>query len=639
MCSEVYNVGVRRSAHCPSGRYELTPLSALGSGGVFGITIAHVRAYRARFYDRTSGPTAEEGICTLRPVRLVLALALFGFVVVASDVAAAGRAKSPAEATVFIRLVGDVHVTVQEFGITTTADREHVEIGTGSGFVISPYGYVLTNAHVVHDGDRVSTSGTSTIKVTVKVSTIQVCFPAEAAAARGPASACSEASVAASDQTLDLAVLFVNGANLPYVALGDSDTVSSGQPINALGYPFGRRVEVGQSVTAPDLVPSVSTAPGAISAMRTGDAGERRYLQVTSAVNPGNSGGPVVDRDGFAVGVIRMGLRDAAGIAFAIPINLVRDFLESRGLDQVMPTRRLRLGPLQMFEGKAVGLRVPEGWTDVSRFRSHVETGTNPSHIVLRIDRVLSPWNARQLEQVLVGSESFERFVAATNESQTASGAADARILTGRAAGTASGGDEEIRMEYAILDVGGEKLVARYIGPTPEVAFNAGVLRESLTGLDGQTIVSASPDPIERLQWVPAPTTDETSHIPVPASWVLEPGGPSSCSRLPAATAVIAAYSPQDFSVGVRAAVWSVAEFTPELAASMCSTGRTPPASVSYASRAEWLGVSYSVAGLFVRLAPGRIAQLEAIAPDQKSGLARALLAAWSQIVSAKPIP
>ena len=189
---------------------------------------------------------------------------------VATDAVAAGRAKSPSEATVFIRLVGDVHVTVQEYGITRTADGEHVEIGTGSGFVISPYGYVLTNAHVVSGGELVSTA---TTKVTVKVSSIQVCFPAEAADARGPAPACSEASVYASDPTLDLAVLFVSGTNLPYLALGGSDAVTSGQAITAIGYPFGRRVEVGQTVTAPDVVPSVSTSPGAISAFRAGDSG------------------------------------------------------------------------------------------------------------------------------------------------------------------------------------------------------------------------------------------------------------------------------------------------------------------------------------------------------------------------------
>src|SRR5437667_307006 len=136
---------------------------------------------------------------------------------------------------------------------------------------------------------------------------------------------------------IDLAILYVSVPNLPYVALGDSDVVIAGQPVEALGYPFGRRVEVGLPVEARNVVPEITTTPGAISATRNGEAGERRYLQVTNTVNPGNSGGPIVDRDGFAVGVITMKLRDAAGIAFAIPVNQAKDFLELHGVDQQLP--------------------------------------------------------------------------------------------------------------------------------------------------------------------------------------------------------------------------------------------------------------------------------------------------------------
>src|SRR2546425_425201 len=102
--------------------------------------------------------------------------------------------------------------------------------------------------------------------------------------------------------------LSMDGSNLPYVALGDSDVVTTGLQVDALGYPFGRDVEVGRATSVSDLVPNVSTTPGAVSAFRANEAGERRYLQITNSVNPGNSGGPLLDRDGFAVGVIRMRL-------------------------------------------------------------------------------------------------------------------------------------------------------------------------------------------------------------------------------------------------------------------------------------------------------------------------------------------
>ena len=208
---------------------------------------------------------------------LVVALA----VALTPGAAAAQRARSPADATVFIRLIGSVHPEFEELGIKRTADVERVEIGTGSGFVISPYGYVLTNAHVVESGEPFRiTKGLQRATVTLKVSSVNVCFSGEAMAARGMSAPCAEASITASDPNLDLAVLFIAGSsNLPYVALGDSDVVAAGLTVDALGYPFGREVEVGRVATAPDLMPDVSTTPGAISALRTNDAGERRYLR------------------------------------------------------------------------------------------------------------------------------------------------------------------------------------------------------------------------------------------------------------------------------------------------------------------------------------------------------------------------
>ena len=573
----------------------------------------------------------------MNPVTLTVVLAALVFMF--TGTAAAERSKSPADATVFIRLVGNVHVEVEEFGIKRAADRDHVEIGTGSGFVISPYGYVLTNAHVVSDDQLVLASGTRTVKVAVKVSKIEVCFPPDAADGRGPSTACIEASVYMSDSSLDLAVLFISAANLPYVALGDSDAVTAGQPINALGYPFGRQLEVGQAVTAPDLVPTISTTPGTIAATRAGDAGERRYLQISTNVNAGNSGGPVVDRDGFAVGVIRMKMADAAGIAFAIAINQVKDFLELRGLGHLMPARRMRLGPFQMIEGKGVGLRLPEGLTDTSRFRSRLETDPSSSDIALRIDRVLSPWSAKQIEQVLVGTQSFEPLATAASESQISPRPDGTRLLTGRAAGTAFNGSEEIRMDYAILDLGAEKLVARYIGPAPQVAFNAALLRESLIGVEGQPIVGTDLERVETLRWIVAPATDGKSRVPVPGGWVVEPGAPSSCTGLPPASAVIAAVAPRDFTVNVRAAVWSAAEFAPEQAAAMCSPGRHRAPSASYASRAEWLGVPFLMEGTFIRTGPGQITQLEVMAPDQKGAFVHALLATWIKTIPSAPYP
>ena len=75
-------------------------------------------------------------------------------------------------------------------------------------------------------------------------------------AARGLLVPCAEASIAGADRDRDLAILFVSGSsNLPYLPLGDSDVVAAGLAVEALGYPFGREVEIGKVGTASDLVP------------------------------------------------------------------------------------------------------------------------------------------------------------------------------------------------------------------------------------------------------------------------------------------------------------------------------------------------------------------------------------------------
>jgi len=325
---------------------------------------------------------------------LVLVLALMPGAV------SAQRARSPADATVFIRLIGTVHADIDDGGIKRTVDVERVEIGTGSGFVISPHGYVVTNAHVVESTEPLRlTKGLKTATITFRVSAVNVCFTAETMAARGLPVPCADASVAGADRDRDLAILFLNGStNLPYLPLGDSDVVVAGLPVEALGYPFGREVEIGKVGAASDLVPDVSATPGAVSALRGSDAGERRYLQITNGVNPGNSGGPVVNRDGFVVGVVHSKLAKADAIGFAIPINEVKDFVDTIGLDQAMPVRRLRLGPLQNMEGKGLSLRLPEGFADRAPFASRVETDA-AADVGFRLDRVVSPWTTKRLEE------------------------------------------------------------------------------------------------------------------------------------------------------------------------------------------------------------------------------------------------
>jgi S1-C subfamily serine protease len=543
---------------------------------------------------------------------------------------AAQRAKSPADATVFIRLTGSVHAEFDDAGIKRTVDLDRVEVGTGSGFVISPYGYVLTNAHVVENGEPLRLAkGFQKATITLKVSSINVCFSAEAMSARGMTSPCAEASVTASDQALDLAVLFIGGSSgLPYIALGDSDVIAPGLAVDALGYPFGRDVEIGRVATAPDLVPDISTTPGAISALRANDAGERRYLQVTNSLNPGNSGGPLVTRDGFAVGVIHSRLTKGKEIGFAIPINEVKNLLDSHGLDHVMPTRRLRLGVFQTIDPKGVALRLPEGFIDRSPFMSHLETEAAAGEVGFRLDRVLSPWTPKRVEEALVSSQAFEPMSMAPRPGRDQARPPVPDMLLGGAAGTSGDGGREVRMDYAVLDLGPEKLVGRFVGPAEPMAFNESVLRDSLLTLQGERFIASELRPADTLNWSTMTDAGGRGVLPVPAGWVLEPGRPAPCRGLPAPSMVASAFPARDATVVLRAAVWPP-DVVPETAAQACSSRRGSLGPASYATSTSWLGVSYVIEGAFTRTGASQVVQLEVLATEQQSAFARTLLGIW----------
>jgi S1-C subfamily serine protease len=539
----------------------------------------------------------------------------------------AQRAKSPADATVFVRLIGSVHVEYEDLNGKQVMDVDHVEIGSGSGFVISPQGYVLTNEHVVRSGDEIKASrGLQRATLTMRVQSIEACFGAEAAAAQGMTSRCLPATVSAADATRDLAVLYVGGSNFPYVALGDSDVIGPGLAVDALGFPFGRDVEVGKVATVRDIVPDVSTTTGTVSALRTNDAGERQYLQITNSVNPGNSGGPIITRDGFAVGVLRSKLTNADGIGFAIAINAVKDFLESRGLDQLLPVRRLRLGHLQTFDAKGVALRLPEGFTDVSPFPSHIENDAQSGDIALRIDRVLTAWTARRIEDTLLGSRTFETLELTAREVPKTTKPDDTWPLLGGAVTASGAAGGEMRVDYAIRDLDSEKLVARYVGSSESMAFNESVLRESLISLQGRRFAPQQLTP-ENLSWSPPGGTADGS-VPLPVGWVVIPGVPSTCRGLPPPSATLAASPAQDASITLRAAVWPAGDVAPVTAASECSPRRAGLGEASYARSATWLGVPYVIEGVFAR-AGSRLVQLEVLATEQHSAAARTLLTAW----------
>ncbi len=188
--------------------------------------------------------------------------------------------------------------------------------GMGSGFIISPDGYVLTNHHVVADAGEVKVKLGDRREFTAKV--------------------------IGSDQQYDVALLKIEGKNLPTVRVGDSNTLKPGQWVVAIGSPFG----LDNSVTA-----------GVVSAVGRSTGGQdQRYvpfIQTDVAINQGNSGGPLLNTRGEVVGInsqIFSASGGYMGISFAIPIDLAMGAVE-----QIKKTGRVSRGQLGAIVGAITG--------------------------------------------------------------------------------------------------------------------------------------------------------------------------------------------------------------------------------------------------------------------------------------------
>ena len=170
------------------------------------------------------------------------------------------------------------------------------QMGSGSGFIISGDGYVLTNNHVVTDASRV------TVVMTDKRE--------------------FDAKVVGRDPNTDVAVLKIEGNNLPTVKLGSSDVLQVGDWVLALGYPMS----LGETVTA-GIVSAKGKSLGIMRQNRNADAPLEHFLQTDAAINPGNSGGPLVDLQGRVVGIntaLASPTGTYSGYGFAVPIELAK---------------------------------------------------------------------------------------------------------------------------------------------------------------------------------------------------------------------------------------------------------------------------------------------------------------------------
>lgn len=170
--------------------------------------------------------------------------------------------------------------------------RERVtRTSLGSGVLIRPDGYILTNQHVVLKGSRIH----------VTLMTEQE----------------FEATLVGSDSDSDLAVLKVQGSNLPHAEIGQSDDLMIGETVIAIGNPFG----LSHTVTT-----GVVSAVG--RTLQTDDQAYYDFIQTDASINPGNSGGPLLNIRGELIGINTAIYQKAQGIGFAIPVNRARRIVE-----------------------------------------------------------------------------------------------------------------------------------------------------------------------------------------------------------------------------------------------------------------------------------------------------------------------
>lgn len=173
------------------------------------------------------------------------------------------------------------------------------ELGLGSGIIVSENGYIVTNWHVA--GNKYSTC-----YVTIDNGEIY------------------SGNVTWADADLDLAIVKINASGLKFLNLGDSDAIKLGQEVYAIGNPIG--IEFQRTVTS-------GIISGLDRTIKVEDENGETYMedliQTDASINSGNSGGPLINKNGEVIGINSIKITSAEGIGFAIPINIIKPIIES----------------------------------------------------------------------------------------------------------------------------------------------------------------------------------------------------------------------------------------------------------------------------------------------------------------------
>jgi serine protease Do len=316
---------------------------------------------------RASTTTSPAAASTIEPVRAAISLPDFS-----------GIAASQGQAVVNISVSGSMKTAAQglpdldpdspffeffrRFGIPGQQGRPGriPTHGLGSGFIVSPDGIVLTNAHVVADADEV------TVKLIDKRE--------------------FKAKVVGIDTQTDVAVLRIDARNLPTVKIGNPETTRVGEWVVAIGSPFGFE----NSVTAGIVSAKSRTLP---------DEGYVPFMQTDVAVNPGNSGGPLINAGGEVIGInsqIYSRSGGYQGLSFAIPIDVAMNIEQQLLAKGKVSRGRLGVTIQEVDQGLAdsFGLDRPRG-----ALVNSVEAGSPAAKAGIQSGDIIVKFNDREISR------------------------------------------------------------------------------------------------------------------------------------------------------------------------------------------------------------------------------------------------